>query len=72
MQLLAQLDLIDLDAELIGHAAALSQREGLRAYDAVHLAGALSVVADDLVVVAGDGALAAAAAAAGLTTAMTG
>lgn len=70
--LLGQLDIIEVDAELIGRAAALAESQALRAYDAVHLAGALTVVAEDLVVVAGDRSLLAAAEAAGLTTARIG
>jgi hypothetical protein len=40
----------------------------LRAYDAVHLAAAVAVASDDLVVIAGDRALISAAQAAGLAT----
>jgi predicted nucleic acid-binding protein len=67
--LLSQLDLIEVDAELIEHAASLAQTEALRAYDAVHLAGALVAAGDDLVMVAGDRPLIAAARTSGLATA---
>ena len=50
-------------------AADAAERFGLRAYDAVHLATALAVAADDLVFVCWDADLAAAASRAGLATA---
>jgi len=67
--LLAQVDLIEVDADVIGRAGPLAEAQGLRAYDAVHLAAAVAIGAEDLVVVAGDRALVAAAEAAGLMTA---
>ncbi len=67
--LLAQLDLVEIDEALVHAAADLADTHGLRAYDAVHLAGALTLEADELVVVAGDQALLAAAHDAGLATA---
>jgi uncharacterized protein len=50
-------------------AADAAERHALRAYDAVHLATALAVAADDLVFVCWDADLAAAASRAGLATA---
>jgi predicted nucleic acid-binding protein len=50
-------------------AADATERYALRAYDAVHLATALAVAADDLVFVGWDADLSAAAARAGLATA---
>jgi uncharacterized protein len=50
-------------------AADAAERYGLRAYDAVHLATALAVAADDLVFVCWDGELSAAASRAGLAVA---
>jgi uncharacterized protein len=50
-------------------AADAAERHGLRAYDAVHLASALAVAADDLVFVCWDADLSAAASRAGLAVA---
>ena len=70
--LLSQLDLVEIDEALVRAAADLADTHGLRAYDAVHLAGALTLEADDLVVVVGDRALLAAAHDVGLATAAVG
>ena len=67
--LLAQLDVVEIDEILVRSAADLADAHWLRAYDAVHLAGALTLESDDLVMVAGDRALLAAAHDAGLATA---
>ena len=67
--LLAQLDLVEIDEIFVRTAADLADAHGLRAYDAVHLAGALAVGADDVVLVAGDHTLLGAAHDAGLATA---
>src|SRR5215470_2445237 len=56
-ELLTQMDLIDLDDALVSRAAELAEAQALRAYDAVHLAAALSIADDDVVLVAGDRAL---------------
>jgi len=45
-ELLSQLDLIEVTAELIGVAGRLAETHALRGYDAVHLAGGLIVGAD--------------------------
>lgn len=66
--LLARLDLVELVPELAARAADASIEHGLRGYDAVHLASALVLAEDDLVVVAGDHALLHAARTAGLHT----
>jgi len=71
LQLLEQAAFVDIDEELVSHAGQLAQTRALRAYDAVHLAAAISVQDDDLVVVAGDTALLAAAAGEGLSTSST-
>ncbi len=68
----AQLDLVDIDDDLVDRAAELAEQHALRAYDAVHLAAAESVLDADLVVVAGDQALIAAAEQLGIPTAVTG
>jgi predicted nucleic acid-binding protein len=68
----AQLDLVDIDDELVDKAAALAEELALRADDAVHLAAALRVFDQDLVLVAGDRALLAAAEEVGMTTAVIG
>jgi predicted nucleic acid-binding protein len=67
-ELLDQLDFVDVDEELVRIAADLAESYSLRAYDAVHLAAALTVASDELVVVAGDRALLSAATTAGLAT----
>lgn len=70
-ELLAQLDVVELDEALVHRAGDLAEAQGLRAYDAIHLAAAMHVADDDLVVVAGDQALLAAATAVGLAIAPT-
>lgn len=61
---LQQLTHLGVDDELVGSAAALAWRHGLRGYDAVHLATALRAPTE--VVLAGDGPLLSAAASEGL------
>ena len=70
-ELVAQLDLVDVDDALVASAAELAESAALRAYDAVHLAAALEIADDDLVVIAGDRALLDAASASGLAAANT-
>ena len=67
--LLDQLDLVDIDDELVRSAAELAESHALRAYDAVHLAAAARLEADDVVIVAGDRALLAGARAMGFAIA---
>lgn len=67
--LFVQLELVDVDDALVRRAGDLAESQALRAYDAVHLAAALQVVAEDLVLVAGDRALLAAAGSVGLMVA---
>jgi predicted nucleic acid-binding protein len=67
--LLAQLEFVEIDDALVRGAGDLAESQALRAYDAVHLAAALTVATDDLVVVAGDRSLLSAAETAGLATA---
>ncbi len=69
--LLAHLDFVEVSPELVARAGDIAESHALRAYDAVHLAAALEVADDDLVVVAGDRALTDAATAAGLAVART-
>jgi predicted nucleic acid-binding protein len=71
-RLLAQLELIDLYDDLVRQAGDLAESQALRAYDAVHLAAAMRVASEDLVVVAGDRALLTAAQSVGLTVAVIG
>ncbi len=70
--LLTQMDFVDVDDELVRPAADLAESLALRAYDAIHLAAAVAVASEELVVVAGDRALLSAAKAAGLATAAIG
>jgi len=70
--LFAQVDVIDADEDLIHEAGDLAEAQGLRAYDAVHLAAAHRVADVDLVVVAGDRALLTAAEALGMSVAAIG
>lgn len=71
-QLRAQLDLVEVDGTLVDDAAGLATAQGLRGYDAVHLAAALRVADDTTVLVAGDTRLLRAAGRAGLATAAVG
>lgn len=66
---MVQLEFVDVDDELVRLAGDLAESHVLRAYDAVHLAAALSVAGQDLAVVAGDRALLIAAEAIGLAVA---
>lgn len=61
-----EVDMIEVTAVLAQAAGELAQRYGLRGYDAVHLAAALAVADEDLVLVTGDADLAAAARAIGI------
>lgn len=62
--LIEELHLVDVGEGLIAAAADLTEAEGLRGYDAVHLAGALLVEAE--ILTSADGALCEAAAGQGL------
>jgi hypothetical protein len=70
--LLAVVDYVEVADHLVRAAGDLAQDHALRGYDAVHLAAALSVVDDELVLVTGDLELAQAAHDLGLGTAVTG
>lgn len=70
--LIDQIDMVDADEDLIREAGVLAEDQGLRAYDAVHLAAARRVHDLDLIVVAGDRALLAAAEALGMSVAPIG
>jgi predicted nucleic acid-binding protein len=70
--LLAQLEFVDVDDDLVRRAGDLAESHALRAYDAVHLAAAVRVASEDLVVVAGDCALLTAAQSVGLAVAAVG
>jgi predicted nucleic acid-binding protein len=70
--LVAQIDLVAVDDELVREAGDLAEDHGLRAYDAVHLAAARRVHDQELVLVAGDRPLLAAAGALGMAVAPTG
>lgn len=63
-----QLDRIELTHILVRFAGSIAERHALRAYDAVHLAGALSLSDPDVVFATGDQQLVAAAREAGLAT----
>lgn len=62
-------DRLDVSEPLARLAGELAEHHGLRAYDAVHLASAVSVADAELVLVAADGNLLAAARRLGLATA---
>jgi hypothetical protein len=64
-----QVDAVAVDEPLARSAADLAERCGLRAYDAVHLASALSLPEEDVVLVSADRELLEAAQALGLNTA---
>ena len=63
--LCSELEVIGLDANLARSAGNLAEAHGLRGYDAVHLATAMSVHADSMLVATWDGDLARASVAAG-------
>lgn len=67
--MVTQVDHVELTAELASTAGRLAQDHELRGYDAVHLAAALAVADDDLVLVTDDAELATAAALEGLSVA---
>jgi uncharacterized protein len=69
--LLDEVDVIELGPDIARSAGELAQRYGLRGYDAVHLAAALAVADDDLVLVTGDADIAAAATSAGIAVLLT-
>lgn len=69
--LFEQAELIDIDEALVARAGTVAEERALRAYDAVHLAAALTIDDPRLVVVAGDVAILEAAMAEGLATART-
>jgi uncharacterized protein len=64
-----QLDRIEVTHALVAFAGTIAERHALRAYDAVHLAGALTLSDPSVVFATGDQRLAAAASTAGLATA---
>ena len=66
-----ELDLVEIDDDLAHRAGDLAETHALRGYDAVHLAAAMTIGADESVVVTGDRLLLSAAAAVGLSTALT-
>lgn len=65
--LLNEIDLIDVESPLLGSAADLAEKHVLRAYDAVHLASALTLEDTELVVATWDQDLRRAMSAEGLT-----
>lgn len=67
--LVEQVDIVEIVAELAHLAGRLAQRHGLRGYDAVHLAAGVAIADTDVVFVTGDFDLADAARAEGLATA---
>ena len=64
-ELCSELDVIGLDPDLAHSAGDLAEAHGLRGYDAVHLATALSVESDSMLLATWDGDLARAALTAG-------
>ena len=66
-ELCAELNVIGLDPDLAHFAGELAEAHGLRGYDAVHLATAVSIDADSMLLTTWDGDLARAAVAAGLS-----
>lgn len=69
--LMHELDVVELSPAIAQSAGELAEHLGLRGDDAVHLAAALAVADDDLVLVSGDIDLAAAASDAGIAVALT-
>ncbi len=69
--IVAEVDVIEITAELARAAGDLAQELGLRGYDAVHLAAAHQVLDNDLVFTTGDQKLAAAAGQMGIVVALT-
>ncbi len=69
--LMAEINHIELTAEVARNAGRLAQSHDLRGYDAVHLAGAATVAQDDFVFATGDIDLAAAARSLGISVAFT-
>ena len=67
----AEIDHLEVTAQLARSAGELAQAFGLRGYDAVHLAAATAIADSDFLFVTGDGDLAAAATAAGIAVAVT-
>ncbi len=67
--LYGRLLLVELDEELVQRAGDLAEIHGLRGYDAVHLASAETLAAQDRVLVTADFALSRAAEAEGISTA---
>jgi predicted nucleic acid-binding protein len=63
------IDLVEVDDTLARRASELAEVRRLRGYDAVHLAAAIRVHDQNVVVIAGDGALLDAATAEGMTVA---
>lgn len=69
--IIAEVDHVEVTADLAHSAGELAHTLGLRGYDAVHLAAAITVADTDLVIVTGDADLAAAATAMGIAVALT-
>jgi predicted nucleic acid-binding protein len=69
--IVSEISFLELSAELATSAGDLAQTHGLRGYDAVHLASALLVHDEELVLVTGDRQLAEAARAVGMAVAIT-
>lgn len=69
--IIGEIDHIEVTAELARAAGDLAQAHGLRGYDAVHLAAAVTVADGELVLVTGDSDLVAAASAIGLAVSDT-
>ncbi len=69
--IIAEVDHVEITADLASAAGDLAQAHGLRGYDAVHLAAAHAVADSDLVLVTGDTDLAAAASVLGISVAAT-
>ena len=63
---------MEVTESLVWTAGRLAEEEGLRGYDAVHLAAALAVAGTDTVFISGDQELLAAAARLGLAVAQAG
>jgi uncharacterized protein len=69
--IIAEVDHMELTADLATSAGELAHTHGLRGYDAVHLAAASAVADSELIVVTGDADLAAAATSLGIAVALT-
>lgn len=68
--LVEQIDVLEITADLARNAGRFAQQHGLRGYDAVHLAAGVAIAGDGVVFITGDTDLAEATRSTGLATAL--